>query len=175
MRFGIILVNTNTSQLYVVRRINYVLWNLINNINLNVKDPYSNKGMFYVHYPGVDLFLEFPKGVKETKETGFTCAVREFFEETGILIDKTNAKIISEIRQQFVGSNKKTYVVLYYVIDDKEIKHSRDTVVKSVENPTVLSDNFNVLIYTKWAFIRDFFPSINSTLDTIFGGVSSKK
>lgn len=165
-RFGIILINKETGYCYVVRRINYLLWNIINNVHVDQKNI-NWKSMLFAMYPGVDVFLEFPKGVKECRETGFDCAVREFYEETKICFSKESTEILGEILQKIVGGNGKTYSVKYYVINDCNIQADRDTVVKNIDNPLVVGDSFNVLILTKWDFIRDFFVT-SDLLDIVY-------
>lgn len=59
----------------------------------------------------------FPKGRKEYKENDYNCAMREFYEETGI-----NIRLLHQItnilpfEENFMGSNYKTYKHKYYLM-----------------------------------------------------------
>lgn len=59
----------------------------------------------------------FPKGRREYKETDYNCAIREFYEETGIDIRLLHQiKNIVPIEENFMGSNYKTYKHKYYLM-----------------------------------------------------------
>ena len=58
---------------------------------------------------------EFPKGRKNMNESNYDCAIREFYEETGI--DKDNYIIldnINAIHDDFIGTNNVNYKHIFY-------------------------------------------------------------
>lgn len=150
-----------------MRRINYSLWDLLNNIIDS-----NNHNMALAMYPGVEMLLEFPKGVREKHESNFDCAVREFFEETSIKLKLENVELLAVLDQQYTAGNNKEYSITYYVLHS-EINNTLNTVLLNINTSAVLGDNCNVLIWTKWIYIRKHFVSSNllqivNTLDNLF-------
>jgi len=169
-KYGLILLDPNTQQVFVVRRINYSLYDRINNNKVS-----SHSEMMLSMYPGTvtECMYEFPKGNREKGETGLDCALREFSEETGIKIDlesglqlkkpaiKVEKLSVSRmVTENYVGENKIKYVLKYYIIlIDCNIP--KDPTIIETKNRKVLADNFNIVIYTKWTNVKRFFQIQN--------------
>jgi ADP-ribose pyrophosphatase YjhB (NUDIX family) len=59
---------------------------------------------------------EFPKGRKNINESNYNCAIREFYEETGI--NKDNYHILNNIpsiHDDFIGTNNMKYKHIFYI------------------------------------------------------------
>jgi 8-oxo-dGTP pyrophosphatase MutT (NUDIX family) len=171
-RYGIVLIDKSLQLVLVLRRINYALYNRLNNNFLNYSD--FHKDMFYSMYFGLrNQIFEFPKGVKEKKETGFQCALREFSEETGIRLDIQQSDVIDKISYTYIGNNNKRYSCIYFVVNENFKTTFSTTVLSNFDLP-VLGDNFNILLVTKWCKIRKYFIQCSfykliTKLDEIFG------
>ena len=77
---------------------------------------------------------EFPKGRKNINESNYDCAVREFYEETGI--DKENYIIldnVNSIHDDFVGTNNMNYKHIFYlsIIKNNDIVNYYNLNIKS--------------------------------------------
>ena len=77
---------------------------------------------------------EFPKGRKNINESNYDCAIREFYEETGI--DKNNYTIlnnINSIHDNFIGTNDMNYKHIFYlgIIKKKNIINYYNSNIKS--------------------------------------------
>jgi len=169
-RYGLILINPNTYHVFVVRRINFSLYDRLNNNKV-----FSHSEMILSMYPGLftECMLEFPKGNKEKKETGLECALREFSEESGISIDLetgfelkkfsikiTKLTIRKLVTEHYIGQNNIKYVFKYYItLFDFDIP--KDTIIIETRNRRVLADLFNVVMCTKWVNIRRVFEIQN--------------
>lgn len=168
-RYGIILVERNSKNTLVLSRINYALYNRLNNNII----PYENDSadMILSMYYGCNTIYEFPKGVREKGETPFNCAKREFFEETGIFLDSSS--VLANIAYTYTAKNNKTYPCYYYVVDAQFSISKHSTTILKTSNLPILSDNFNIVIYTCWYKIRYYFLNIKlfklvAELDEIF-------
>lgn len=139
----------------VLSRINYALYNRLNNNNL----PYDNSKMdlTFSMYIGYNNILEFPKGVREKNETPLNCALREFSEETGFNLDLNLINVIDQITYKYISGNNKWYKCIYYVIDIPLPFANDSTQILKLHNLPVLSDNFNILLCTNWFKIRNSF------------------
>jgi len=150
-KYGLILLNLKTKEVIVLRRINYSLYDRINNNNIS-----SHNEMALSMYPGVitECMYEFPKGNKEKGEGGFQCALREFSEETGIDVGPELGQD-NEIVDYYVGKNNTKYKLRYFIkLYDFQYKNS---IIYCKKNLRVLGDNFNIVICTKWINVRRFF------------------
>ena len=58
----------------------------------------------------------FPKGRRDQNETDWVCAVREFFEETGIVTQPKIVENLMPFEENFIGSNFKPYKHKYYIV-----------------------------------------------------------
>ena len=70
---------------------------------------------------------EFPKGRKNINESNYECAIREFYEETGI--EKENYEIINginSIHDDFTGTNNMKYKHIFYIgfLKNKDILYN---------------------------------------------------
>lgn len=74
---------------------------------------------------------EFPKGRKNINESNYDCAMREFFEETGIeKEDYVMLNSLNSIHDDFVGTNKMNYKHIFYlsIIKNKNILSNTDDI-----------------------------------------------
>ncbi|TLY46709.1 MAG: NUDIX domain-containing protein [Gammaproteobacteria bacterium] len=169
IKYGLILINPSTHQLFVLRRINYALYNRINNHYFKLPLGDMSKSMC----PGffTENMFEFPKGNRDRGETPLSCAIREFNEETGIKIDRMNygfqlkpwsitvesSTLDAEtIEQRCRGSNNINYVLKYFVMLFN-FQLPNDTTIIKHKNLKVLGDNFNIVVCTKWDRVRHYF------------------
>ena len=77
---------------------------------------------------------EFPKGRKNINENNYECALREFYEETGI--DKDNYYLlnnVNSIHDDFIGTNNMNYKHIFYlsIIKNKDIVNYYNSNIKS--------------------------------------------
>ncbi len=77
---------------------------------------------------------EFPKGRKNVNESNYECAIREFYEETGI--DKDNYYLlnnVNSIHDDFIGTNNMNYKHIFYlsIIKNKDIVNYYNSNIKS--------------------------------------------
>lgn len=72
----------------------------------------------------------FPKGKKDSKEDPLQCALREFYEESGIDPKEINIKSNKYVTEHYIGNNGKKYSTHYYI---GEIKNETDIVFKETE------------------------------------------
>lgn len=170
-RFGIILIDKRLKKTLVLSRINYALYNRINNNNI----PYrgANIDLALSMYIGYHNILEFPKGVRDRRETPLMCALREFFEETGIYLDVSSDDVLEQIIYTYTSENNKTYTCTYFVIDISFSNIRNSTKIVNISNLPILSDNFNILICTDWYkirnnFLKRHFHELVLKLDRIF-------
>lgn len=153
-RYGIILVDKCSKKTLVLNRVNYALYNRLNNNYI----PYVNANVdfFLSMYTGCNVNFEFPKGIRNMGESPFQCALREFFEETGIYLS-TNSLVLDQVSYKYTSKNNKTYRCIYFIIDASFPNNYKSTDVLKMPRLPVLGDNFNILIYTKWKNIRNYF------------------
>jgi 8-oxo-dGTP pyrophosphatase MutT (NUDIX family) len=81
---------------------------------------------------------EFPKGRKKIYEKDFECAVREFGEETGILMsDITLVQNVMPFVESFIGTNYKSYKHKYFLAfiqnNDIDLTHFQSSEVSNLE------------------------------------------
>lgn len=161
-RYGVILICKDTGHCYVLRRINYALSNRLNNIRI----PYKceKEDMILSMYPGVlhESKYEFPKGRKENNESPFQCALREFYEETGLMPNEY--EVLGKIVQDYRGGNNKQYSLQYFVLNAKPVEFPQsDITIVHMPECRIFSDNFNTVLHIKWEYIRKFFMSNKQT------------
>lgn len=102
-RYGLVLVDRDSKLTLVLWRINYGLYDRINN-NLNgFINSAHHKDILQSMSPGFfhESMYEFPKGVRDKNETGLQSAVREFHEETGIFLNISHLNIFDEVKQTY--------------------------------------------------------------------------
>ena len=64
---------------------------------------------------------EFPKGRKNDNENLLDCALREFYEETGLKLEDINIiKEINPLTENLIGTNGKLYISTYYIAEIHE-------------------------------------------------------
>lgn len=82
----------------------------------------------------------FPKGRRNYKESDLTTALREFSEETGILLsDYDVIKNIAPIEEIFIGSNFKSYKHKYYLAEIRNVVRFSDYEKSEVSKVTLMS------------------------------------
>ena len=109
------------------------LWQDTSNSKIYIKEYNKSKKYFKIlkdnnFYDGLitkyeEPEWEFPKGQKNNDETKIDCAIREFEEETNIL--KTNITVldrINDIKEEYIGTDNKTYLHTYYLSSIKNNK-----------------------------------------------------
>lgn len=85
-----------------------------------------------------DAEWEFPKGRKKLYEKDYECAVREFGEETGILMrDITLVQNVMPFVESFIGTNYKSYKHKYFLAfiqnNDIDLTHFQSSEVSNLE------------------------------------------
>ena len=81
---------------------------------------------------------EFPKGRKKIYEKDYECAIREFGEETGILMrDITLVQNVMPFVESFIGTNYKSYKHKYFLAfiqnNDIDLTHFQSSEVSNLE------------------------------------------
>lgn len=154
-RYGVILVDRSKKKTLVLQRINYALYNRINNNHI----PYLNTNVDFLlsNYIGCNNNIyEFPKGVRNKHEPPLDCALREFFEETGIYLDSTY-KILDIVSYTYTSENNKTYHCIYFIINISFPNSYKSIEILKMSQLPILGDNFNIVICTHWKNIRNYF------------------
>tara|TARA_Y100000590_G_scaffold449788_1_gene588475 strand:+ start:5629 stop:6558 length:930 start_codon:yes stop_codon:yes gene_type:complete len=101
---------------------------------------------------------EFPKGRKNINESNYECAVREFYEETGI--DKDNYTIldnINSIHDDFIGTNNMNYKHIFYLsmIKNKDIINYYNSNISNIKSKNEIEE---IQWYTWTDALRIFRP-----------------
>lgn len=100
---------------------------------------------------------EFPKGRKNINESNYDCAIREFYEETGI--DKDNYIIldnINTIHDDFIGTNNINYKHIFYTsIINKDIINNSNFDILNIKSKNEIK---KIKWYTWTEALRIFRP-----------------
>jgi 8-oxo-dGTP pyrophosphatase MutT (NUDIX family) len=107
---------------------------------------------------------EFPKGRKNINESNYDCAIREFYEETGIEKEKyTMLNNINSIHDDFIGTNNMNYKHIFYL-----------SLIKNKNSIEYTTDNIkskNEISKIKWCTwdeaLRLFRPYYTNKVETI--------
>jgi len=105
----------------------------------------------------------FPKGRKDKNESGLSCALREFGEETGIDVDKIKLiNSIVPIEENLIGTNGLPYRHIYYICEIyQEIEHD-------IKNNNEIGDLCYFNYNETQQVIRDYHVEKKNILQNLF-------